>query len=229
MNTRLLLNESLYNLGHVVDELYRSIIFPWLTKAKNGIKNQKNNYDITDYVVPTIKHFTKNIPIKMTLHIRESDKSTEQAYETMTPGGKKSRIMLSVEKKDLRKDYSGDKLKKYFKEYLTHELTHAIDKLRMGKAEFTSPDLNTPYNYIKDYAESNAYINQIIAIAKANKKQWNAISNMGELVHFLTKFPTLGGIFADLLKDNPNGLRVMMKKIVKRLARENSLPKGMIT
>jgi hypothetical protein len=229
MNTKLLLNESLYSLGHPVDEIYRNIIFPWLTKARDGIKNQKNAYNITEYIYPTIKHITKNVPIKMMLHIRESEKATEQAYETITPAGKKSRIMLSVEKKDLRKNYSGEAMKKYFKEYLTHELTHAIDKLRMGTTEFSDPDIRSPYHYIKDFAETNAYINQIITIANSNKKKWNAINSIDSLAYFLSKIPTLGGIFDDLRTKNPNGLKVIMKKIVRRLAREKALPKRMIT
>jgi|WetSurMetagenome_2_1015567.scaffolds.fasta_scaffold359167_2 hypothetical protein len=227
MKIQTLLETAAYNLGHAADEIYKDIIFPFIVKSREGVKYQKDSFDITNYLKPIVKEFGINI-FELVLHVRESPKNANQWYESLTDAGRKARILLAVPMDYIRQSYSGKEIKQYMKEYLTHELTHGVDKLRIGKKENYKVDVAGPtYNYVKEPSEFNAFFHQILAAAKAKSKEWNKVYSPSGLTEFIFAIPTLGGTFEAVQTETPDGFKHILKKLIKRLARENKLPRNM--
>ena len=225
MTSRQILTEvATYNIGHIADEIYRDIIEPFIKSVKAGGKFKGTGYDISEYMKPIFRKYT-DLPFEITLFFRQSIKPVAQWY--INTEGLKAKILLAITKEDL-KSLNVKEIKDKMGGFLIHELSHAVDRIRLkSEKEFmgSANPVDGWYNYVKDPSETNAYFHQFIALAKKDKSYYNKIATMYSLeLYLLWRMPAI----ADLKEENPNGFDAYFKKFVKRLARENMLPKSLL-
>jgi len=225
MNARELLIEATYNLGHIIDLIYKDMVEPTIMKMKSG-KIEATSKDITEYLKDLVSKYSQE-NFNLHLSIRKSPKSQSQWFTR--PGTdseiKNYIIYLNISKKDIATEKMGT-YKEYFREMLVHELSHFMDTIRASHKLTSSSPITTSYKYYNDPLEFNAFFHEIKDLAKKDKRNWNKIQSLEDLRDaFLNKIPTL----EDLLRANPQGYKNIENRFLRRLARENLLPKDMIT
>jgi hypothetical protein len=225
MNTRQILKEETYNIGHIADEIYKDVIEPFIKSVKAGGKFESTGYDISEYMKPIFRKYT-DLPFTILLFFRQSIKPVAQWYINIQ--GLRAKILLAITKEDL-KSLNTKEIKDKMLGFLVHEITHATDRMRLkSQKEFmgsVDPTDNW-YNYIKDPTETNAYFHQFVTLAKKDKSYYNKIASMERLENYLLwRMPQM----IDLKDENPNGFKAYFKRFVKRLARENMLPNYLLS
>jgi hypothetical protein len=225
MNTRELLIEASYNFGHIIDLIYKNIIEPTIIKMKSA-KMGSITKDITEYLKDLVSKYSQE-NFNLYLSLRKSPKSQPQWFaKPITVGNEEKNyvIYLNISKKDIATEKM-EIFKKYFREMLMHELSHFMDTIRSKHIMTQSDPITTSYKYYNDPLEFNAFFHEIKDLAKKDKKRWNKIQSMKDLRDaFLNEIPSL----QDLLRVNLQGYKNVEKKFLRRLARENLLPKNII-
>lgn len=229
MNLREILTESTYPIGHIIDEIYKDKIKPLLSKFKAKKLVETKIEDITDYLRDFIEKY--NVPsryyITLTFNKREKQGSNWAIFAKKDKP--EMRIALHMGENII---YSLDlkKLRDLLRGFLAHEITHVIDYLRTsGKSvKNSATDLETPEGmayYVSSSDEFNAFFHQLKTDILSHRKIWNKISNRNQLKNFLLYNLPLERIS----EKAPEKYANIEKMILKKLAREKLLPKGLIS
>jgi len=224
MNTRELLIEATYDLGHSVDQIYRGVIEPVVIQMKAGKRVKVQAADIKPYLNKIIEKYTK-ADYDIDLYFRQTEKPSLEflSHASGTP----AQIIMELNLvKTKIKNLNKMEIKREIEKSLTHELTHVIDMLKSKNKSPITKDYYDPYKYVSNKLEFNAFFHEIKNYIKSNKKKWNKIRSMEEFRDILL---SVVANLADVLKTNPNGYKNLERKFLERLARENLLPKDMIT
>lgn len=227
MNLKHLLNEvAMYDLGYVSNKIFEEVIKPVILKLKARKITKLQNLDITNYLLSIIKKYT-NKDFNINLSFRQSEKAQMHWFITPEPTDPKKmkrkgiRIILNYPE-DLIISENIKVIKDYIVGILNHELTHFIDSLRRKSLTDQDSPTDTFYNYFKTPEEINAFIHEIRHYINKNKKIWNKVETYEDIENNLVKFlPNL----ENLKKENPNGFKNIIKIFIKRLTRENLLPR----
>jgi hypothetical protein len=224
MNTRELLLEATYDLGHSIDEIYKNEIAPIIIKLKAGKRVKLQKADITSYIKHIVDKVSAEKDYKLELYFRETEKPQAQWIKSSPEGWRNGIIETNLEI-DFIKSSNLSAIKKEIVFKLSHEITHFIDTIRT-RNKVESPYENVDYKFYKSSMESNAFIHEIKSYIKANPKKWNKIDSIEKFGDLLLEFiPSLHILY----NDNPNGYKNIERKYLKRLARENLLPSRMLT
>ena len=227
MNILQYLVESTYNVGHAVDQIYKEIIGPIVNRMKKGEIANIRNVDVKPYLNYILDRYTKDWKVDILLSFRQSPKLQSQIYweKEKDPNLKERTLLISlnIPKKEI-KTLNSKQIKELISDDLTHELIHLIDKVR---SSFKSKEIDTEnlYKYARNPMEFNAFINGIKKYIASNRKTWNKIQSLEELKEALQRTTA---IFSNIKIGNPNGYKVLEKKLLARMARENMLPTDMI-
>jgi len=225
-----LLNEfSMYNLGFVSNKIFEEVLKPAILKLKAGKITKLQNIDISNYLSPIIKQYTDG-NFKITLFFRQSEVPQMHWFISPEPADTKknkrkgTRIILNYSEKLLAQD-NIKAIKNYIVGILNHELTHFVDSIRRKSTTDIDSPTDKYYSYFKTPEESNAFIHEIKHYISKDKKYWNNLKTYEDIEDALVKFiPTL----ENLEKENPQGFANIIKRFIKRLARENLLPRNFL-
>ena len=210
--------ESTYRFASAVDKIYKDIIKPYVLKPGRPTKTVK----ITDYFETTIDKYAPEMVI--TLSFRQH------------PHPDNSDILAEIQEKDednmiihlyLSHVRNPTKIKVFeIKTRILHELTHVFDRIRREDADINFPKkyMKTDLGYLRHPDEMNAAIHELKRVRKEYNKKYNQIKNREELTKFIDRFEHNASV-AHLATAFENDH--WFKKVMKRMARENLIPKAM--
>jgi hypothetical protein len=225
MNILKYLVEATYNMGHIVDEIYRKEIEPVIKRWKVGEIIKLRGINIDDYIKELVDKLSNNTysdKYETVLNFRQTERKVPQEFNVFSKEDKKIfNINLNLDIFKIRK-LDLKQLKAHCIERISHELTHVFDNVR-SDLKINHPD-SEYYAYFKSELEFNALIHEIKRYAKRNPKEWYQINSLDELREFLFE---LSVAMKHFYNKNPNGYKNIEKRILKRLTREDLLPKSL--
>jgi hypothetical protein len=224
MNFNEILLESTYELGHVVDKIFKDLIEPAIKEAKAGhIDYKVQNWPLKKYTDSIVEKLYKH-DYSINFYFRISKEKGMTNWFSAEEGSLNSKIYLNLSNKDI-KSLDIKSIKQSITQTLTHELTHAIDRIRAKGRVKSSPE-GFGADYYMDPTELNSFVNSTKTYIKKNKKKWNSIRDLEDFRYDINYI--IQGIGHLMNSDFDEYLKVE-KAYLKRLARENLLPRGMIT
>jgi len=225
------LNEETYNLDKVAGDIFKNIVVSFYKTIRKHTKKVgyykapeiSATYPIKKYLPENI---FKDIDVKMTVYFtrNHSDSPRAESY----PAKRTIKIVFPIVNALI--GFEDEKIKKELFGYLHHEIAHIFDIARSNfktHAKYTTEKakkkpMSLPYKYFTDPMEINAYIHQIKEFKRDNLKKWDKVKNIESLVR--TFFGN--NFYSTALFDKQKRLN-FNRKLLKRLARENMLPKAM--
>jgi hypothetical protein len=227
MNILNYLAEATYNLGHIADEIYKHEIEPVIIRLKAGEIVKLRKVSIDDYIkelADKLSNGKYGDKYETVMNFRKTEKPAYQQISAPEVGKRTFEITLSLDNYGIKK-LSLKQLKAELISSLSHELTHLFDNVR-SEIKVKHPEaMPGTYNYYKAELETNSALHEIKIYARTNSKKWNQITSLVELRDAIMN---INHDLEKLSNENPNGYKNIEKKLLKRLYRENLLPKDMV-
>lgn len=214
-----LITEATYNLNPIVDEIYDKEIRPSIERIGKKDYVYISRRDITRYLTPVIKQYSKKRIYSVKLTIRPSVNPGYPYFYT-TDDQKAYYIRIPIATGEI----PNHSLKSFIKEMISHEITHVVDSIRSkGEVEFGTligKKRELGADYSSATGEINAFISQLQYLIKDRYKkvQWNKLSSMEGFRKFLYF------INPSFKKMEKGRYEMVENGILRRLARENLLP-----
>jgi hypothetical protein len=208
----------MYKLGAIAEKIYKELFTP------ENIEKIRKNKNIRGGCIDVTEHFDflpEGSYIQIILNINSKSKDFVTYFDQDILG---ATIELNVWRSYFLSNTQKEN-KDYFNMVLVHELCHALDKiLTNGKAEpsnsYRIDEVRSKVkNYMLDSMEVNAYVHEIAIYKRAIKKMRNYEDFLNFLINKISTFST-----AHESLDEKEFYDVM-KVYLRRLARENILPK----
>lgn len=231
MNIKELLLEATYKfIDKLANDIFDEVIKPYFiaNKKKKDIGNLYKN--ITNYFKEFVDIDRDVWLVSIVKDRKSSDTPGSRAYRNKKFGTLE--ISLNISDKHIREDNYKNFKNQYFL-ILKHEIIHILDDIkakgnifsREAKYKLPGGEYHSYKYHHKDESEFNAIIHEIEGFIKFNKKTWNKITNLKtlqtnlELVYPVEKAKNTMDV---------NQYNNFIKKVIKRLTRENLMPSKIV-